>query len=288
MKTVDLHTHTTASDGTYTPTELIDYALEKGLSAIAITDHDTIGGIGEARRYREEIKAPIELIPGIELSSNVPRYPKDIHVLGYYIDETSQPLIDDLMNIVNNRDNDRIISLLNEAGVEITLDDVHKTGYEGILTRANFGMTIARLGFATDIKDAFRRYVGKGQAAYIPRASISPHKAVELIVKHGGVPVLAHPFRYGLSLDQLDTLVGELVTKGLKGIECIYPSFTEEEKNQIKDIASKHELFITGGTDFHGAITPHIDLGVGLGDMVIPYELLKVIKKCGNETLRLL
>jgi predicted metal-dependent phosphoesterase TrpH len=134
MKTIDLHIHTTASDGTYTPTELVNYALKKGLTAIAITDHDTIGGIREARQHIKDIQAPLELISGIELSSNVPRFPKDIHVLGYYINEEDPALIQDLKTIVNNRDNEKIISILNKQGVNITLDDVLETGYEGIIT----------------------------------------------------------------------------------------------------------------------------------------------------------
>jgi predicted metal-dependent phosphoesterase TrpH len=143
--------------------------------------------------------------------------------------------------------------------------------------RANFGLTISKLGFATDIKDAFRKYVGKGKAAYIPRAEIIPHQAVQLIVKHGGVPVLAHPKCYGLP-EELDTLVKELSQVGLKGIECIYPFYTEDEKNAIKALASRYNLFITGGTDFHGAIKPNVDLGTGPGDMEIPYEILANLK----------
>ncbi|MDC7220933.1 MAG: PHP domain-containing protein [Spirochaetales bacterium] len=278
-KLIDLHTHTTASDGTLTPAELVDRAVEKGLAAIAITDHDTIGGIKAAKQRIREISAPLELIPGIELSSNIPRYPSDIHVLGYGIDEDDADLIHDLKTIVNNRDNQRIIDILKEEGVEITLADVEETAYAGILTRANFGLTIARLGFATDIKDAFRKYVGKGRPAYIPRAEISPHRAVEIILKNKGIPVLAHPFTYKMAEDELETLVSELADRGLKGIECYYSFYGDKEKDHIKTLASRYGLFITGGSDFHGAVKPKIDLGSGPGDLEIPYELLAPLKQ---------
>jgi 3',5'-nucleoside bisphosphate phosphatase len=278
LKTIDLHIHTTASDGSFSPRELVDYALLKGLSALAITDHDTIGGIKEARDYIAEIGAPLELISGIELSSNVPRYPKDIHILGYGIDENDPDLIHDLKSIVNNRDNHKILSILREEGVDISLEDVLETGYEGIITRANIGATISRMGYADDIKDAFRKYVGKGRPAYIPRAEITPHRAVEIIIKHGGVPVLAHPGRY-CSPEELDELVSELTDRGLKGLECLYPGYSKEDRARIRSLAEKYNLFITGGTDFHGAVKPKIDLGSGMGDLIIPYSLLEPLKK---------
>ncbi|MDC7222259.1 MAG: PHP domain-containing protein [Spirochaetales bacterium] len=278
MKRIDLHSHSTASDGTLTPSELVDRAVEKGLAALAITDHDTIGGIEEAKRHIEKTGAPLELIPGMELSSNVPQFPRDIHVLGYGFDECDPGLIADLKEVVNHRDNQRIIDILNKEGVPITLKDVEETGHKGILTRANFGLTIARLGYAQDIKDAFKKYVGKGRAAYIPRAEISPHRAVEIILKHRGIPVLAHPLHYGLSPEELKTLVGELTEKGLRGVECLYPDYDEEAREHLKSLAREHGLFITGGTDFHGAVRPRIDLGDGPGDMAIPYELLAPLK----------
>jgi predicted metal-dependent phosphoesterase TrpH len=214
MKSIDLHIHTTVSDGTYTPKELVDYAVKKKISAIAITDHDTMDGIKEAADYIRKKKLPIELIPGMEISTSSSHSYFGIHILAYFID----------------KDEDEMAIILKSVH-----DNIHVN-------------------------------------------SICTEDAVALITKLGGISVLAHPQEYGLSMGQLDKLLGELVPFGLKGIECIYPTHSGKYIEQIKKIASNYDLLITGGTDFHGSRKPSIDLGSGFGDMTISYDILDSLK----------
>lgn len=210
MRIIDLHTHTTASDGTFTPIELVDYAVEKGLSAIAITDHDTIEGIQQATDHIHDADLPLELIAGMEVSTTHPSAPFGLHILAYFIAHDKKAL-------------------------------------PGILT--NFQVAIQH-------------------------SSGTPRDAIEIISKHGGVPVLAHPKDYFLSMKGLDRLVKELISYGLQGLECLYTTHSAEETEQFKRIASQHGLLITGGTDFHGLRKPDVDLGSGFGDLIIPYAIV--------------
>jgi predicted metal-dependent phosphoesterase TrpH len=214
MKTTDLHTHTTASDGSFTPIQIVDYAIKKKLSALAITDHDTMDGILEALDYIRKNKLPLELIPGMEVSSSARAYPYGIHILAYYMDK-------------------------NELELNEIINSVHEE-------------------FQQD--------------------SVSPEKAIKMITQRGGIPVLAHPKEYCLPMDKLDSLVAELASFGLQGVECIYPTHTNEEVKQLKEIALHHNMFYTGGTDFHGANKAYIDLGSGFGEMTIPYAIVETLK----------
>jgi 3',5'-nucleoside bisphosphate phosphatase len=214
MKTIDLHTHTTVSDGTFTPIELIDYAVKKHLSAVAITDHDTMDGIQEAINYIRKNKLPLELIPGMEVSSSAPAYPYGLHILAYYI----------------GKDDSELAEIINS---------VHEEFQQG---------------------------------------SVSPQNAIKMITKHGGIPVLAHPKEYCLSMVKLDSLISELASIGLKGVECIYPTHSHEEIKQLKEIASRYDILFTGGTDFHGTRKAYIDLGTGFGELTIPYEIVSALK----------
>jgi predicted metal-dependent phosphoesterase TrpH len=214
MKTIDLHTHTTVSDGTFSPIQLIDYAVKKNLSAVAITDHDTMDGIQEALNYIRKNQLPIELIPGMEVSSGSHAYPYGLHILAYYIDK-------------------------NDLELEEIINSVHHEFQQG---------------------------------------TVSPENAIKLITKRGGIPVLAHPKEYCLSMAKLDSLIGELAPLGLKGLECIYPTHSAEEIKQLKDITLKYDIQFTGGTDFHGSRKAYIDLGSGFGEMTIPYDIVNNLK----------
>ena len=214
MKTIDLHTHTTASDGSFTPVELVDYAVKKKLSAIAITDHDTMDGIQEAIDYIRESELSLELIPGMEVSTTHSDAPYGLHILAYFIDKDDEKLADILNNI--KRD--------------------------------------------------------------IQQSSAKPRDAIDIISRYGGISVLAHPKDCFLSFTGLDSLVEELVSFGLKGVECIYTTHSEVETEQFKKIASRYDLLITGGTDFHGLGKPNVDLGSGFGNMTIPYDIVSSLK----------
>lgn len=279
MKTIDLHTHTTASDGTFTPEELMDYALKKKLSAIAITDHDTIDGLQRARTHLGQ-NPDLELIPGIEFSSKADHMVHDVHILGLYVDDLNPVFVDKLTYIINSR-NDRNLKIVNklcQLGLPITIDDVLHNATDGVVTRAHFGKALLEKGYVSSMQESFKRYIGNDGPAYVAREKLTPQMAIEMILNCGGVPVLAHPTLYNLDLRSLEALIAELVSYGLKGIEGIYSTYTKNEVRYIGEFAHKYNLVITGGSDFHGTNKVGIDLACGRGNLVIPYDLLPPLK----------
>ncbi len=282
MKTVDLHTHSTASDGTYTPSELIDYAHEKGLSAIALTDHDTVDGLSEALE-RGEKYPDLEVIPGIEYSTV--RNGKDVHVVGLYINYTDENYKKSLQSFIDSRieRNRKMCQKLTDAGMPITYEELVEENPGAVITRAHFGRLLLKKGYTTSVKEAFDRFIGDHCPCYVPREKITPQMAIEQILLAGGVPVLAHPVLYGLGRDAMNQLVSEVADAGVVGIEAIYGTYTPQDERDMKALAEKYKLLISGGSDFHGDNKPHIDLGVGTGKMVIPYEVLEKIKEYHNK-----
>lgn len=271
---IDLHTHTNASDGTYTPEALIDYAAEKGLSAIAVTDHDTLGGLSAAiergKQYPE-----LEIIPGIELSSNSDITASDIHILGYYLDMHDPVFQEQLTHIIHSREirNDKMIQKFQDAGIPLTMEDVTLTSDDGVITRAHFAKALENIGAVKSMRKAFDKYIGDGQKFYVEREKVTQKMAIEMILDNGGVPVIAHPILYKLSMKALDKLLGELTAYGLKGIEGIYTTYQPHETQNIRKLAKAHNLIITGGSDFHGSHKPGIDLATGFGGLKVPYDI---------------
>ncbi|MBE5842863.1 MAG: PHP domain-containing protein [Butyrivibrio sp.] len=282
LKTVDLHTHSTASDGTYTPSELIDYAHEKGLSAIALTDHDTVDGLLEALE-RGEKYPDLEVIPGIEYSTV--RNGKDVHVVGLYINYTDENYKKSLQSFIDSRieRNRKMCQKLTDAGMPMTYEELVEENPGAVITRAHFGRLLLKKGYTTSVKEAFDRFIGDHCPCYVPREKITPQMAIEQILLAGGVPVLAHPVLYGLGRDAMNQLVSEVADAGVVGIEAIYGTYTPQDERDMKALAEKYKLLISGGSDFHGDNKPHIDLGVGTGKMVIPYEVLEKIKEYHNK-----
>ena len=278
MKTVDLHTHSTASDGTFSPTELIDYAHKKGLSAIALTDHDTVDGLEEAIK-RGENYPDLEVIPGIEYSTV--RNGKDVHIVGLYIDYKSESYRKSLQGFKESRieRNRKMCQKLTDAGMPITYEELVAENPNAVVTRAHFGRLLHKKGYTTSVKEAFDRYIGDHCPYYVPREKITPQMAIEQILQGNGIPILAHPVLYGLGKDAMDQLVSEVADAGIMGIEAIYGTYTSQDERDIKALAEKYHLLICGGSDFHGENKPHIDLGVGTGRMVVPYECLEKIKE---------
>lgn len=284
MPYIDLHTHTTASDGTFTPSALVDYAISKNLAAIAITDHDTVDGLAPAKNHLG-LNTSLEIISGIEFSTNAPYLKSDIHILGLYIDETDPHFTHALLDIVNSRNerNLKMVEKLCDIGLKITMEDVIRNSTNGIITRAHFGKALLQKGYIKNLSEAFTKYIGTGCVGFIPRRKLSPEKAIQMIVDCGGIAVLAHPTLYHLNLRELDSLIQELVKSGLKGIEGIYSLYNKSEINYLQDFANQYGLLITGGSDFHGNNKVGIDLGVGRGQLKTPYELLDPIKKECNR-----
>lgn len=282
MKAVDLHTHSIASDGTYTPSELIDYAVEKGLKAIALTDHDTVDGIKEALNRASYYCAKgqeIEVIPGIEFSTEYQG--KDIHIVGLYIDYESEYFKRRIEKFALSREkrNRQMCQKLTDYGVPVSYDELKERFSEGTITRAHYARFMMEKGYIKSMKEAFERYIGDRSPCYIPRKKISPFRAVEILRKAGAFPVLAHPILYGMSASRLEELVSRLKSAGLMGIEAIYSTYTPSDERLIRSIAAKYELCISGGSDFHGTNKVNIDLGIGMGHMFVPETVLDEIRE---------
>jgi len=251
----DLHTHTTASDGMLSPAELVHLALAKGLTALGITDHDTVAGLEEAINmgYTQDII----VIPGVELSTEWDE--REIHILGYYIDWQNESLLSFLetMRQARRQRNLRIIVKLQELGYDISMAEVEqKTSVEAV-GRPHIAEVLVQKGFAPSIESVFNTLLKRGKAAYAPRDKVLPSRAIKLIMAAQGVPVLAHP-----GLSQADGLIPYLVDSGLQGIEAYYPQHDAFATRHYLELAARYNLVVTGGSDFHGNEGDnHADLG---------------------------
>lgn len=279
MRAIDLHTHSTYSDGTFSVKELIDRAHEKGLAAIALTDHDTVDGIDEAIEYAAEKYPDLEVIPGIEFSTE--NEGKEVHVVGLYIDYHDKEFIDGLSAFIDSRTGRNIKmckKLSEEAGIPISYEVLTEEYPGTVITRAHFAKFMVENGYVNSRNEVFDRYIGDHAPYYVEREKISPEDAINSILKAKGVPILAHPILYRLSDERLEALVSKLKDAGLVGIEAIYSTYELRDERQIKELAKKYDLLISGGSDFHGANKPDIDLGTGCGKLFVPEDLLIPIK----------
>jgi len=274
---IDLHIHTTASDGTLTPSEVISQALKIKLKAIAITDHDTLAGSKEA--LRAGIPSPLNFLTGVEISAAAPSFyagSGSFHLLGYSIrldDPALNHALEKLQQARKNR-NPAIIDRLNALGLAITLDEVCQEAGEGQLGRPHIAKMLVKKGFVESMNQAFDRYLGADGPAYVDKYRIECQKAIELILAAGGIPILAHPGLLNCKTNkQFDKLITGLKEMGVKGIEVFYPEHTPEQTRLFAELAQRHKLLLTGGTDFHGSIHPEIAIGSGKGDLFVPYEL---------------
>lgn len=287
MKAVDLHVHSNRSDGTFSPTQLVDYAMEKGLAAFALTDHDTVDGLEEALQHAEALRRNLfseasatvpEVIPGIELSTEYQG--RDVHIVGLYIDYHNECFQKYLHDFVASRiqRNQKMCRLLQEAGLDISYEALLSEFPGAVITRAHYAKYLLNHGYIKSMKEAFDRYVGDHCPYYVPREKVTPVQAVELILQAGGIPILAHPILYHMSDERLDTLVAELTRAGLMGIEAIYSTYDTAEERQIRKLAEKYGLRISGGSDFHGENKPGLNLAVGYGKLFVPYSVLEELK----------
>ncbi len=277
VKLIDLHTHSTASDGSLSPGELVRHAREKGLAAIALTDHDTIDGVGQA--LEEGKRSGVEVIPGVEISVD---FEPEMHMLGYFFDSSYMNIENILQVMRKNREerNPKMIRKLNEMGFDISMDEVEEKAGGRIIARPHIAQVMVDKGYVESVSEAFDKYLSEGRPAYYRRKMLSPEEGIREIVKAGGLPVLAHPVHLNMDYKSLDKLLEYLAEKGLKGIEAIYVDNSEEETQMLLKLADKHGLLVTGGSDYHGSFKPHIEIGIGLGNLHIPYELLEKMKTC--------
>ena len=282
MRAIDLHTHTCKSYGSYTPTELVDYAIEKNLAAVAITDHDSIEGLDEAVAHaaalRERGLPSVEMIPGIEFSTKYEK--QDVHIVGLYISYEREAFQSALGSFVDSRvsRNRKMCENLQGAGIDITYEKLLAMYPDAVITRAHYASYLLEHGYVKSRQDAFARYLGDHTKYFVPREKVTPSQAVDLILKADGVPILAHPPLYHMGNDRLDTLVSSLKADGLMGIEVFYSTYSNQDVRDMQRLAAKYNLLVSGGSDFHGANKPGLDLGCGYGKLYIPEETLLKIK----------
>jgi len=290
MKRIDLHVHSTRSDGTYSPTELVDYAIQKGLAAFALTDHDCVDGLDEAIAYADSLRLTNpevpEVIPGVEFSTEYKG--SDVHIVGLYIDYKAPKFQKYLVDFVESRTlrNQKMCKLLQVgAGMDISYEALLETFPNCVITRAHYARYMMSKGYVKSISEAFERYIGDHCPYYIPREKVTPAQAIELILSAGGIPVLAHPLLYGMGKARLDALVAELKAAGLLALEAIYSTYSASDEREMRTLAAKYDLCISGGSDFHGDNKPKLDLGTGYGSLYIPYEVLTKLldKKTGDH-----
>lgn len=277
---IDLHIHSTASDGTLTPTEIIQSALkatksEKDSIVIALTDHDTVAGVAEFMKEAEKQKERITAIPGVEISTN--HHGVEIHILGYNIDPENKELLEQLKICRESRDgrNEKIIARLQAEGFQITMDDIKPEDPNETIARPHIAKQLMKKKYVSSVKEAFDKYLAEGRSCYVERIMPTPQEAIALIRNSGGIPVLAHLMYYKkLNAAEKEVLVSELKEAGLEGIEAYYNTYTPVEEEYVASLAKQNALLLTGGTDFHGQNKPHISLFTGQGNMDVPEAIL--------------
>ncbi|MEW5737146.1 MAG: PHP domain-containing protein [Thermodesulfobacteriota bacterium] len=275
---IDLHIHSTASDGSETPREILSRARALHLRAIAITDHDTVDGAREA--LAAGIPDSLGFATGVEFSAEIPpSYAQNgtLHILGYFMDLDHPDLGHALSLCQEARSgrNPKIMERLREMGVPITLAEVEKVAGSGQVGRPHIARVLVQKGVVKTVDEAFTRYIGKGKPAYVGKFRLAAEEAIRVIRRSGGVPVLAHPFSLEMADAELFRLADELSRMGLGGIEAYYPGHGPDLTKKYLELARRLGLVATGGTDYHGKSKPEIGLGFGKGDLFIPYDLFE-------------
>ena len=273
---IDLHVHSTESDGTLTPEDLVAEAKKAGLAAFALPDHDTCQGVCKAMPLAAS--AGIELIPGIELSPDY--HGKEVHLVGLYIDIENEQLLKKTAEYRKCRSERTalMVEALRKEGLSITMEELVAENPDCVITRANIARFLYEHGQIKSVREAFDRYIGDHCKCYVGRLKVASTDAVRLIKEAGGTAILAHPLLYGLSNTNLQKMIDELKPVGLDGLEAIYSTYTTGEEQQMKRLARENGLLISGGSDFHGSNKPDIALGRGRGHLYIPYSVLETIK----------
>ena len=277
MRLIDLHTHTTRSDGTFTPTDLAREVRAKGLSAFALTDHDCVDGIEEACKEADGVG--VELIPGVEISAE---FEKGImHVLGYFIDWRHTHFLEKLKVLQEGRKerNPQIVRKLRDLGMEITYEEVVAASGGGQVGRPHFARVLMQKGYVTSIQEAFDKYLKKGAPAFLEKERFSPEEAIALIHEAGGVAVLAHPGTLSMTRLELPPLFESLSDAGLDGVEVYYSLHSEADVAFYLPLLKRLHLLPTGGSDFHGANKPDIMVGSGKGNLRVEYDLLPPLRE---------
>ncbi len=272
---VDLHMHSTASDGLYSPPELMHHAKEAGLRVVALTDHDITDGIKEAAQAARALD--IDFIPGVEINTDTSG--GEVHVLGYFL-EYQRPEFQATLKILRNareRRGERIVELLNEEGLHVKWERVREIA-QGSVGRPHVAEALMEAGYVQSVSEAFDKYIGNGKLAYVPRYKLTPEDAARLIVSANGLPVIAHPLTVP-GLATLHELLPPLKAAGLVGLETYYGQYTHKDEQVLLAIARQYDLIATGGTDYHG---PNMH-PTPLGGRYVPYEAVEQLKAAANK-----
>ncbi|MBP9893532.1 MAG: PHP domain-containing protein [Planctomycetes bacterium] len=281
---IDLHMHSTCSDGAFEPEFLVRWAHKLGLKTIALTDHDTMRGV--RRAMDEGVKLGVEVIPGCEIS--VAYSQGTFHLLAYFVPPENATFTAKLDEIAENRHkrNKKIVAKLAEFGMPVTYDEIREEAGEAVTGRPHIARVLLKRGYVKSTQEAFDKWLGDGKPCYFEKETFGPREAIEHVRKCGGVPVMAHPLWLNReSIEDLEKYLGELRDMGLLGVECVYSDHPPEFRAQCIEIANRLGLVVTGGADFHGGVTkPEVSLGSGAGGgFKVPAELLDRLREAGNE-----
>jgi predicted metal-dependent phosphoesterase TrpH len=268
---VDLHTHSTYSDGLLAPTALVEEAAARGLRVLALTDHDTVAGIPEAHAAGD--RHGIEIIPGVELSTSLAGG-EGVHLLGYFVDSDNPVLREGLAGYAGDRAERmaRMVARLSRIGAPVDPERVAAVAGHGTIGRPHLARVLVEAGYARDLPDAFNRYIGWGKPAFVPRPRVDPRDAIALVRAAGGVPVLAHPYTAG----GVESVLDRLIPAGLAGMEVDYGQYTPDEREALRQIARRRGLIATGGSDYHG---PGLVAGRELGSAPVPLSAVAALRE---------
>lgn len=277
---IDLHVHTTVSDGELDPKDVVRRAKEKGVSAIAIADHDAVDGLDEA--IEEGKKIGVEVIPAIELNAKVEK--GKMHILGYYMNYKDVDFANKMNLLRKDREdrNEEFIKEFNKQNINITIEQVKKYAVGNVIAKPHFARALLENGYINDIEEAYSNYFNVPPLKNIQRKSITPKEAIKLIKDAGGIAVIAHPITLKLNDEELDDKIKKLKTYGLDGMECYNNIHTPEDVTKLKKIARENNMLITAGSDFHGPIsTPGVEIGSGKNGNIISDipDMLENLKK---------
>jgi predicted metal-dependent phosphoesterase TrpH len=272
---VDLHIHSTASDGTLTPSEVVRLALARGLRVIALTDHDTVSGVAEAQAAAG---TEIEVIAGVEINAEGGGTP--LHMLGFYVDPQTPSLTEKLRTMRDARLERarKMLERLRELGMPLAWEDVQALAGGESVGRPHVARALLDRGYVATVREAFERFIGPGCPAHIPRLRLTPAEAIRAVVEAGGVPVLAHPAHSGPAVVER---IPEFVGYGLRGLEVYYPRHSPDEIEMLLRLCREHGLIVTGGTDFHG---PDSEEGAPLGSVYVPTECAERLREAAGKS----
>lgn len=264
---IDLHVHTTASDGELSPEETMKEAFRNGVEILSITDHDTLEGL------EKFVPENIIFIPGVEISA---RFEKTLHILGYGFDIQNTVLRETLCDLQKKRSfrNKLMLDKARSIGLELSMEELQEMAGNDIIGRPHFARLMVKKGYVDSYEEAFEKYLGKGKALYIEKDRLTPEKAIELILDAGGIPVLAHPYQTGLEEEKLEEFLKTLKKYGLMGIEVFYPEHTNKMIEKYLELSKKYDLLVTGGSDFHGKSTALSSFGID-----IPFRYIREFLK---------